>query len=128
MSIVPFEKKSNIEYISFAVVDVSTDKFFVNTVKTQDFLSIIEQYSPKEVLIPSKYEDSDWFKSVKLYIDGHVTVLPDVKFNKIAEERRLLNYYQVATLESFGIEIDSEISACGSIVEYITVKRQPFYG
>lgn len=123
MSIVPFEKNSNIEFVSFAVVDVSTDKFVVNTVKPQDFLSVIEQYSPKEVLIPSKYEESEWFKSVKLYIDGHVTVLPDVKFNKMAEERRLLEYYQVATLESFGISVDSEISACGSIVEYVSVTK-----
>lgn len=124
MSIVPAKKtKTSQGMISFAIADISTDKFYTNTIVASDFLNLLEQYSPKEVLLPASCEQSDWFKQVKLSINAHITVLADSKFNPITEEKRLKSYYQVVTLESFGLSAPSEISACGAIVEYVSVTQ-----
>lgn len=123
MSIVPNIKKAELVTISFAVADISTDKFFVNTVSPTDFLSALERYSPKEVLISSNYENAAWFRDIKQYIGGHITTLSESKFNNITEEQRLKKYYQVAALDSFGLNNSYEISACGVIIEYVTVTQ-----
>lgn len=123
MSVVPKMKKNDVLSVSFAVADISTDKFFSNTVAAGDFFSALEQYSPKEVLLPTYAAESEWVKVIKPYISGHITTLADSKFNRITEEKRLLEYYQVSTLDGFGISIDEEISACGAIVEYVTVTQ-----
>lgn len=125
MSIVPnFDsKKGKILTISFAVIDISTDQFYTNTVAQNDFLSILSRFDPKEILIPEKLENSLWLKELKQYSNSYITVLPDAKFNPIIEQRRLENYFDIATLDGVGHYNASEISACGSVIEYVHITQ-----
>lgn len=124
MSIAPNMKKGcEPDTISFAVADVSTDKLFVHTVTASDFLNSLEQYAPQEVLCPAAIEGCNWFKTIKNYVTGHITILSDSKFNPITETDRVKNYYQVSALDGFGLTSNYEISACGAIIEYISVTQ-----
>lgn len=125
MSILPKlnSKKSNITDVSFAVLDISTDEFYVHTVSADDFLSTLCMFSPKEILISDTFCETSWFKQIKLNTDASITILSDSKFNYINEKRRLERYFGVSTLDSLGIVNQNEISVCGSIVEYIQITQ-----
>ncbi len=124
MSIFPnLNSKKGKTDISFAVIDISTDEFYVNTVDVDDFLNSLCMFSPKEILISDKFCETSWFKQIKLNTDASITILSDSKFNYINEKKRLEKYFSVSTLDSLGIVNQNEISVCGSIVEYVQITQ-----
>lgn len=125
MAIVPnySEKKAKILAVSFAVLDISTDEFYVNTVEKVDFLSELSRFSPKEILISDRYENTTWLKELKQHTESYVTILSDSKFNPISEQKRLEKYFNIATLDGIGISNSEEISACGAIIEYVQLTQ-----
>lgn len=126
MAIVPdiCKKTSKIKIISFAVIDISTGDFFVNTVIPKEFFVVMEMYQPKEILIPSSYEHSDFMEFLKSIEKTAVTFLPDSKFNPIVEEDRLKKYFNVKALDSFEISSATELSVCGAILEYLIITQR----
>ncbi len=122
MSIVPEFKKGKIEHVSFAIIDISTGDFFVNTVTYKDVDDILDTYSPKEILIPSNFEDL--IKEISDKENITITPLPSSKFNPQIEKSRLEKYFQVSTLDSFELTHDTELSCCGSILEYLIITQK----
>lgn len=125
MSIVPNynEKKAKISAVSFAVLDITTDEFYVNTVTQTDFLSELSRFSPKEILISDRYENTTWLNELKQHTESYITPLSDSKFNPITEQRRLEKYFNIATIDGIGITNAEEISACGAIIEYVQLTQ-----
>lgn len=126
MAVVPdISRKSNvIKTISFAVIDISTGDFFVNTVFKEDFPGILSIYDPKEFLLPSFFQLSEFERYLSNLSSSQITYLPDTKFNPAIERQRLEKYFQVNTLESFGIQLDKELSACGALLEYLLITQK----
>lgn len=124
MSVVPVckRKKDQIDDVSFSLIDISTGAFFVNTVPAQKINSIFETYRPKEVLISEDFKDT--FKDVPKIITTTITTLPHSKFNPQIEKERLEKYFKVKTLDSFGLNSDSELASCGSIIEYLIITQK----
>lgn len=124
MSLVPvFEKrKPEIKKISFAVIDISTGDFFVNTSDYTELCTILENYSPKEVLLSSKCENL--IKLISKITKATITKLPSSKFNPTIEEDRLKKYFNINALDSFELNSDEELSCCGSILEYLIVTQK----
>ncbi|MDR2794154.1 MAG: DNA mismatch repair protein MutS, partial [Holosporaceae bacterium] len=126
MSVVPdiCKKTSKIKTVSFAAIDISTGDFFVNTVLSEEFSAVIEMYHPKEILVPSCYEQSDFVVFISTLTNASITHLPDSKFNPIVEEDRLKKYFKVRALDGFGISSANELSTCGSVLEYLIITQR----
>ncbi len=122
MSLVPIFKRDVINHISFALIDISTGDFFVNTVSYKEIFSVLETHNPKEILIPSGFEE--FTADIEKISSATLTILPRSKFNPIIEQKRLEKYFQVNTLESFGLTKDTELSCCGSILEYLMITQK----
>jgi DNA mismatch repair protein MutS len=126
MSIVPdiCRKTNKIKIVSFAAIDISTGDFFVSTCLPDEFQSILKMYMPKEILIASSIEKSEFIESVSFICNATVTSLPDSKFNPIVEKNRLERYFKVNTLDSFGIRLNNELSSCGAVLEYLLITQR----
>ncbi|GHU17754.1 DNA mismatch repair protein MutS [Alphaproteobacteria bacterium] len=126
MAIVPDmnKKTSKAKTISFAAIDISTGDFIVNTLLDNEFNMAMEVYQPRELLVPSCHERSEFSKYLKAITDAGITYLPDSKFNPIVEKDRLEKYFKVKTLDSFGISMPNELAACGSILEYLLITQR----
>ena len=122
MSIVPAFKQGKISHISFAVIDISTSDFLVNSVEETSLSSILETYAPKEIILPS--ENSDFINIVRKNSDATITPLPSSKFNPAIEKNRLEKYFQVSTLDSFEFSENTELACCGSIIEYLIITQK----
>ena len=125
MAVVPevVKKTAQIKTVSFAVIDISTGDFFVNTVIANEFDSTMDMYQPKEIIIPSYFEKSEFAKKLKT-TKISLTFLPDSKFNSTMEKERLEKYFKVKTLDSFGINSNNELSVCGAILEYLLITQR----
>ncbi|MCR5224562.1 MAG: DNA mismatch repair protein MutS [Alphaproteobacteria bacterium] len=126
MAVVPdtSKKTQEVKKVSFAAIDISTGDFIVNTDIHKEFISLMNVYRPKEVLIPSSCEKTDFAKSLSASCGATITTLPDSKFNPIVEKDRLEKYFKVKTLDSFGIELSGEMSACGAVLEYLLITQR----
>lgn len=124
MSLVPVckKKKDKIDQVSFALIDISTGEFLVNTVDYPEISSVLENYSPKEILISSEFED--FAKYVNKFTDASITKLPSSKFNSKIEKARLEKYFNVSTLDSFELGCDAEFACCGSVLEYLIITQK----
>lgn len=118
------KKDGEVKTVSFSAIDISTSDFFVNTVEYSEFSSILGAYQPKEILISSEFEKTDFGKMLKEIEGVSLTVLPPSKFNPTMERERLEKYFKVSTLDSFGISLESELSVCGAIIEYLQVTQR----
>ncbi|MDR0581223.1 MAG: DNA mismatch repair protein MutS [Holosporaceae bacterium] len=126
VSIVPdiCRKTEKIKTVSFSAIDISTGEFFVNTCLADEFPSFLRMYSPREILISSSIEKSDFVKSFSSVCDASITALPESKFNPIVEKERLERYFKVSTLDSFGIKLSNELSSCGAVLEYLLITQR----
>lgn len=130
MSIVPAASKRNSQIllqemsgdISFALIDISTGSFLVNTVSYENLGSVLEQYSPKEIII--SLDADKLIQHVSKISDALITKLPPSKFNPEIEKNRLKKYFKVDTLDSFEINSKSELACCGSILEYLLLTQK----
>jgi DNA mismatch repair protein MutS len=126
MSIVPdiCKKTQQAKTVSFAAIDISTGDFIVNTLPGSEFSMAMEMYQPRELLVPARYERSEFAKYLAGMTEAGITYLPDSKFNPIVEKDRLEKYFKVKTLDSFGINTPDELSSCGSILEYLLITQR----
>jgi DNA mismatch repair protein MutS len=126
MSIVPdiCRRTNKIKTVSFAAIDISTGDFFVSTCLPDEFQSILKMYMPREILIASSTEKSEFIGSVSSICNATVASLPDSKFNPIVEKERLERYFKVNTLDSFGIRLNNELSSCGAVLEYLLITQR----
>jgi DNA mismatch repair protein MutS len=126
MSVVPdvCSKTQKIKTVSFAAIDISTGDFFVNTCLEDEFPSVLEVYRPREVLIPSSIEKSEFVKLMSSISGDVITSLPDSKFNPVVERDRLEKYFKVNTLDGFGIKLNNELSSCGAVLEYLLITQR----
>ncbi len=124
MSLVPIckKKKDKIDQISFALIDISTGEFLVNTVDYSEVSSVLENYSPKEILISSDFED--FAKDINKFTEASITKLPPSKFNPKIEKARLEKYFNVSALDSFELGCDEELACCGSVLEYLIITQK----
>jgi DNA mismatch repair protein MutS len=88
-----------------------------------EFSPILEMYEPKEILLPSALEKSEFIEYISS-CGASITYLPDSKFNPIVERERLEKYFKVSTLDSFGIKLNNELSSCGAVLEYLLITQR----
>lgn len=103
-----------------AYVDVSTGDFQVVEVESRDaLLREIARVNPKEILV-SDDQAVSWVSDFASVHPVAVTVLDESAFDAARGREKLLDHFQVYSLESFGLgESPLVIRAAGAILEYL---------
>ena len=108
---------------ALAVVDISTGYFQVISTTFAHLSAQIARFEPSEIITPrSLFEDR---VLAPLWQDMHVPCVPlgvpvaHEPAHFMSEQQRVLDFYQVASLEAFGAFSHAEISAISLILFYI---------
>ena len=103
--------------VGLAYADVSTGEFAATEFAAPELRSgarlELVRLNPAEVLIPeSLQEEGLW--------EGHLTPLPDYRFERARAEEILLDHFGVATLAGFGLQGKGQaVRAAGALVSYL---------
>ena len=102
---------------SVAYADISTGEFAVTELQSQDPLvdlrSELARLNPVEILAPESLKPGAG-------INGHVTSLPDWRFETGRCRETILRKMEVSTLEGFGLEnMPLAIQTSGVIIQYL---------
>ena len=100
---------------SLAWVDMSTGAFNVQAVLEKDLGTAIDRISPRELLAPDKFLQ----KNNILATQTQTTPLSNSLFDSTNAQKRLEDIFGVGTLDSFGAFSRAEISAAGTLIDYI---------
>lgn len=103
---------------SLAIVDISTGDFFCETIQESNLSEELARYNPGEIISPQKYAESNVM--IGLRSAGYnLSILPSAKFNPMVEVSRIKDSLGVAFLDGIANFSNSEVSAIGSLLEYI---------
>lgn len=109
--------------IAFAWLDLSTKKFTCKTLSIETYQSFLMIVSPKEILISDSmnklFNVAEFCKQNNIF----TTIYAD---NYFAEKRTrdfLLDFYKITSIDSFGFTNNTEIIACGALIEYLSITQ-----
>jgi DNA mismatch repair protein MutS len=110
-----------------ASIDISTGDFLIENMGFDKLEATIAKIDPKEILIPQKLIENTRIYELLNEWKDKLTIQPDSRFNTKNSEKRLLEAFQVETLDGFGNFGDAEISAAGALSEYIFLTQKGKY-
>ncbi len=111
------------EKIGISYVDITTGEFLVTQITSKNVLADlnaeITRLSPAEILLPEDF-------SIALPQNLHVTHVPASAFELARCTDTMLQHFQVATLDGFGISANSiQIRSAGCILQYLRKNQSP---
>ncbi|WP_018388677.1 DNA mismatch repair protein MutS [Ancylobacter sp. FA202] len=103
---------------ALAFADISTGSFRVAETDSTRLSADLARIEPAELLVADAvYEDAE-LRPLWRTLPA-VTPLPKESFDGTTAGRRIAGFFQVATLDSFGVFSRAELAAAGAIVAYI---------
>lgn len=100
-------------------LELSTGQFLVQAVNEAKLGSTLERVNPSEILISEKIiHKPELFEQLAM-IEDKLTVQPNSLFDSQNAQTRLEKQFGVQTLESYGAFSRAEITACGSLIDYV---------
>ncbi len=105
--------------MAIAWADISTGEFQVMETDATDAAGALARLEPGEVLVSDVLYDDPQLRGLWQSQPAAVTPLPAASFDSTSAERRLRDYFGVATLDSFGGMTRAECAAAGAIVAYV---------
>ncbi len=116
--------KINNEF-GLAWIDLSTGVFYTQLLEIKkgneaaELHTAIDRLAPSEILVPDTLlQNSDLFHLLNEYKEK-LSVLPQARFNTSNAQKRILEFYNVNTLDSFGSFNKSEVTAAGVLLDYV---------
>ena len=112
------------EQLSLAYIDISTLEFFVLSIPQEDLGSYLAMINPSEIII----SDSLFFhKNLKEILAGYkekVVTFADSFFDIKKTTKKTLDNFHLHSQGSLKEFSDSQISCCGSLIEYISITQK----
>ncbi|MBN9062687.1 MAG: DNA mismatch repair protein MutS [Rhizobiales bacterium 65-9] len=102
-----------------AAVDITTGQFTLSETTAAGLGAEIARLDPKEIVLPDSIHDDPALKQLWRDMRASLTPIPRDGHDGSAAERRLLDFYGVATLDGFGVFSRAEISAAATAVAYV---------
>ena len=102
---------------ALAWADISTGDFQVESVEAGGLPVLLARIEPSELVLPEAMLEEAAF-------DGTVTALPAARFDSENARRRLLEAFDVATLEGFGRFDRAQQTACGVLIDYLDLTQK----
>ena len=100
-----------------AWLDLSTGAFAVQTVEPDYLRAVLERIDPSEILVSEKLYEK--YKAALAPMDHKITTQAASLFDTQNAGHHLEKLFHVGTLESFGSFSRAEISAAGSLIDYV---------
>ncbi|AIL64449.1 DNA mismatch repair protein mutS [Rickettsiales bacterium Ac37b] len=110
--------------LALAWIDISTGEFSSCVTNLESLHSDLARINPKELLISEKFMSIPEIKLILQEWKVVITSYVQSFFEYSKCELKLKNFYNILTLDSFNYLSSAEISACGAIVEYITITQK----
>ena len=107
---------------ALAWVDISTGDFHVKSFKKSHLGDLLSRLAPKEILVSESSKESLLEKLFDL--KPTITPLANLMFESSSANRRLINFYNVNTLEGFGNFNRVEMSVLSAILEYLNLTQK----
>jgi len=107
-----------------AWLDLSTGELTCQPVDRAGLPAALARLAPGELLLPERLaQQPDLFE---LWADWkqRLTVQPNARFDSANGRRRLLELYQVGTLDAFGPFTRAEVAAAGALVDYVDLTQK----
>ncbi|MCB8821843.1 DNA mismatch repair protein MutS [Microvirga rosea] len=102
-----------------AAVDISTGHFVLSETDGTGLSAEIARFEPREILVPDVIHDDPELAAFWRETKAAITPLSREGLDPASAERRLKDYFGIATLDSFGSFGRAEITAAGSALFYI---------
>lgn len=108
---------------ALGMVDISTGHFQVVSTTLTHLSAQIARFEPSEIIMPrALFEDqllAPVLQDIRVPCVPLGVALSSEPAQRVSEERRIVDFYQVASLEAFGAFSNAEISAISLILFYI---------
>ncbi len=115
---------SQSENFALAWVDISTGEFKVIAIDEKELGAELARLSASEIILPEAVLSD--LSLGKIWQEQAAALVPvsSVKFDSISAERRLKSFYRVKALDGFGNFSRAELSACGALIDYISITQK----
>ncbi len=110
--------------LGLASADISTSIFELRSVKPADLGAVLAELDPGELLAADRERETGDLGPVFREWLSRLTLLPASRFDSVNAHQRLLDQFQVATLEAFGDFSRAEVAAGGALLDYIDLTQQ----
>ncbi len=100
-------------------IEMSTGDFYVETLTAQSILPALERITPRELLIADKMVQNENLFDIFAPYQSIITPLSNSLYDSQNAQKRLETIFGVGTLDSFGAFSRAEISAAGTVLDYI---------
>ncbi len=109
----------------FAVawVDISTGEFKVIAVDDKGLGAELARLSASEIILPEALLSDTTLEKTWAEQQGVLAPLAQVKFDSASAARQLKAFYGVKVLDGFGGFSRAELSACGALIDYISITQ-----
>ncbi len=109
----------------FAVawVDISTGEFKVITVDDKGLGAELARLSASEIILSEALLNDASLEKVWEEQKGVLTSQAQIKFDSASAQRQLKAFYGVKVLDGFGGFSRAEFSACGALIDYISITQ-----
>lgn len=102
-----------------AWLEMSTGAFTVQTIEESNLPAALERIDAREILIPENLGQAEDLFSVFAPYQTRITPLSNSLFDSQNAQKRLEGLFDVGTLDAFGDFSRAEISAAGTLIDYI---------
>lgn len=110
--------------IGVAAVDISTGAFQTETTTPVALASTLARLDPREVLAVDTLAARPELRPILTPWQTCLTLLPAVRFDSLAGERRLKALFRVGSLAAFGDFARAEIAAAGAVLDYVELTQK----
>lgn len=119
MSIVVMGKE-----LSLAYIDISTLEFSVITIDWPDLQNYMNMVNPSEIILSDGLFFDARLKEIKENFKDKIVTFADSFFEPKKNHKKLLNNFGLVSQASISEFNNSQISCCGSILEYISLTQK----
>ncbi len=109
---------------SIAWVDVSTGELSVRETNEVSIAADLAVIAPKELIAPDHVDGEGWNAALSAFAAaGALTQWPPQQFDSTAGQRRVMEAFNVASLDGFGDFSRAECAALGALLSYVEVTQ-----
>lgn len=105
-------------------LDLSTAKFFVIEIPSDQIINEIVRIKPSEILLSDKFKSETISSNIEMALGIRISFQIDSFFAERKCQKVIEDYYNILSAKSIGEFNGIQISAIGSIVEYISLTQK----
>ena len=114
--------------LGLAWLDMSTGEVWLQPLGAREHAALsvpaaLARVAPGELLLPEPLVEAPALFETWAELREIMTPLPASRFDSVNAERRLTEYYGVATLEAFGTPGRAETAAAGTLLDYLSLTQ-----